>query len=448
MSRRKILIISHDKIGENMAGPGIRYHHMANLLSDSFDVTVGFFDPSYLPDESFIRSYEVQHVDAPNFRDHFTDKDAIIAMWLSQEMMEFCRENSIYTVFDMYAPVPVENLALYLLSGNQITPHTEYSYRQSYNSYEKFFQYGDLFLLSNRRQLDFWMGFSFGTGIITVSGYEKRPLFDRFIYAAMGIDSSQKLHHTKNVLKGVVPGIHDTDKIVLWTGGIWNWFDAQVLIRAMNIIKDDRPDIKLVFFGVKHPNPDVPTMQEAANTINLAKELALLDNTVFIQEEWVPYDERINYLLEADAAVNTTKDTIESEMSHRTRVLDHFLVNLPTVATSGDFLSDEIIAPNNLGIVVEPNNPEALAMALVNIVNEKNNLKMRKNIEQIRRDFDWSNTLATLKHHLINELNKLPFLEVKKPVEIPKNNVLYRVAKRITPTPLKKILVRILRYGR
>ncbi|MBX4191172.1 hypothetical protein KW794_03740 [Candidatus Saccharibacteria bacterium] len=52
-ARKKVLIISHDKIGSAMAGPGIRYHYMAEVLADSFDVTVGFFDKNYLPDKDF-----------------------------------------------------------------------------------------------------------------------------------------------------------------------------------------------------------------------------------------------------------------------------------------------------------------------------------------------------------------------------------------------------------
>lgn len=447
-AKKKVLIISHDKIGENMAGPGIRYHHMAEFLSKEFDVTIGFFDPTYLPNKSFKRSYSTQHVDVNGFRKHFLDKAVIIAMWLSQEMMDYCHQNNIYMVFDAYAPVPVENLALYLYSGDPVTTHTDYSYRQSYNSYEKFFQYGDLFLFSNRRQIDFWMGYVFGTSAISVSNYQKRPLFDRFIQAPMGIDSKANLRHTKSVIKGTIPGIKRTDKVILWTGGIWNWFDAQTLIRSMKLIENKHPEIKLVFFGVKHPNPDVPAMQEASKTIDLSKELNLLNKTVFIHEDWVPYDERINYLLEADAAVNTTKDTIESEMSHRTRVLDHFLANLPTLATAGDYLSDEVINKYDLGIVVSPENEAELAQAIIDIVEEKNNSKFRKNVQAIRQEYDWHNTLSSLNDNLRNDLSKLPFVEVKKPLDPMKNRLHYRIAKKVLPLPVKKAIIRAIKYGR
>lgn len=447
-SRKKILIISHDKIGENMAGPGIRYHYMAVTLSKWFDITVGFFDPSYLPRDDFVKPYLVTHIDKGVFQESFRTQDAIISMWLSEEMMLFCQKLGIYTVFDAYAPVPVENLALFLYNGDPITPDVDYSYRQSYNLYEKFFQFGDLFLFSNRRQLDFWMGYVFGSGSISVSGYKKRPVFERFIYAPMGIDASQEPKKTAPAIRDVIPEIKKNDKVILWTGGIWNWFDAKTLIKAMQQLKNTRPDIKLVFFGTKHPNPDVPAMKEAADTLQLAKDLGLHGSTVFIHEGWVPYGERLNYLLEADAAVNTTKDTIESEMAHRTRVLDHILVELPTVATSGDYLSDDVIEQDEIGIKVPPEDVEALTDAIIKVVDRKQNAVFRKNIKTVKHRYSWEESLRPLVDNLRDNMVKLSYVEVKKPREMPKNVLSYKIAKKILPRPLKSLIVRILRYGR
>jgi glycosyltransferase involved in cell wall biosynthesis len=445
---KKILIISHDKIGSNMAGPGIRYHHMAEVLSKSFDVTVGFFDPTYLPDATFTRSYSVLHVDNKKFHQGFKNTNAVIAMWLSEEMMIYCKDNNIFITFDVYAPVPVEGLALFMLGSEKVTANTDYYYRQSYNLYEKFFQYGDLFLFSNKRQLDFWVGYVFGSGIISVSNYLKRDLFRRFVIAPMGIDTTQELTHTENVMRGKIKGINENDQILLWTGGIWNWFDAQTLIKSMENISKERPDIKLVFFGTKHPNPDVPAMQEASAALSLARELKLLNKNVFIHEGWVPYEERINYLLEANVAINTTKDTIESEFAHRTRVLDHILANLPTVATSGDYLSDEVITNKNIGIVVPPGNVGELSKAIIDSVEPNKNKQIRKNITKVRHEYDWNETLAPLYQALLEDTEKLPFVVVKKPREMPKNALSYKTAKKFLPRPVKTFIVKVLRYGR
>lgn len=448
MAKKRILIISHDKIGTNMAGPGIRYHYMAEALSKDFNVTVGFFDPTYLPDEEFKHTYKAQHVDKGEFHDAFAAHDIIIALWLSEEMLDHCDELGLFVVFDVYAPVPVENLALFTLGSQKITAQTDFVYEQSLLDYERFFERGDLFLFSNRRQLDYWVGYTFGSKLVLVSSYLKRNVFERFIYAPMGIDTKTKLEHTKPVIRDVIKGVTKKDKILIWTGGIWNWYDAKTLMKAMARLKKTRPDIKLVFFGTKHPNPDVPAMKEATEAFALARELNLLDKTVFMHEGWVPYPERINYLLEADAAVNTNKDTIESEFSHRTRVLDHILTGLPTVSTAGDYISDEVIKPRELGIVVKPYDVDELQRAILDAVDDKNNQKIKKRIATARAEYDWEQTLAPLREFLLTNPKKLERVKVPRTRPMPKHTKAYKIAKAVLPRPVKHIIVKSLRYGK
>lgn len=447
-SKKRILIISHDKIGSSMAGPGIRYHYMAEVLSESFDITVGFFDPTYLPDDEFKKKYKVRSVDSNNFQDDFKDFDTIIAMYLTLPMLEFCRINNIFMAFDIYAPVPVENLALKFYSGEPVKPEESYAYNQSNAMYTKFFEYGDLFLVSNQRQKDFWIGNIFGAGQIHLSTYNERQVLDRFIYAPMGVDTKEKLVHTENVMRGVLKGIDDTTKILLWTGGIWNWFDAQVLVRAMKKLEKERPDIALVFFGSKHPNPNIPAMRESTETHQLAKELGLLGKTVFMNEGWVPYEQRINYLLEADVAVNTTLDTFENEFSHRTRVVDHILAGLPTVATKGDYLSDTAIELKQLGITVPAGDADAVAQAIKDILEKENYELFKKNIVEVRPDYDWHSTLKPLVDYLAKDTQKLAYLPPKKiRSSSVKNSLVRRAARRFVPTKLKQMIIRTLRYG-
>lgn len=430
-----------------MAGPGIRYHYMAEILSKYFTVTVGFFNSDFAPESSFTKNYKTKVIDSTNLQESFIGIDVVIALWLEKDVLLHCHKNNIFIVFDVYAPVPVENLALFMFSGNPIDTSVDYTYRQSYSLYKEFFEYGDLFLFSNRRQLDFWMGYVFGLGIIKVSSYLERPLFERFIYAPMGIDTSAKITHNKNVMRDIIPGITDKDKILLWTGGIWNWFDAQVLIKAMKLIEKTNPETKLVFFGIKHPNPNIPTMQEASNAITLSKELGLYNKTVFVHEGWVPYKERLNYLLEADAAVNTAKESIESEFAHRTRVLDHILTKLPTVATAGDYISDEILTQDGIGLTVKPNDEVALSAAIKQALNSKTNKLMRENIEAKRNEYDWNVTLSPLVEALKGCLDKLSYVENKPHKELKKDRSYYKLAKKVIPKSVKKMIIKVTRYG-
>lgn len=426
-----------------MAGPGIRYHYMAQVLSDNFHVTVGFFDPTYLPEDDFNFTYGVAHIDAHYFEKGFQGYDIVIAHWLSEAMIDYCTRNSIFLVFDFYVLGPVENLAGSIYSGRPVKHEHDFEYNRSLAMYRKFFQFGDVFLVSNRRQLDYWTGFIFGAGQIELSSYPKRPVYDRFIYAPMGIDVSAKLIHDKDVIKGVIHGIDRGDKVLLWTGGIWNHFDGKSLMEAMKGLTASRPDIKLVFFGTQHPNPNIPEMKESLDTRAYAKQLGIINKSVFFQDGWVKYPDRINYLLEADAAINTHKPSIETEFSHRTRVLDHLLAELPTISTEGDYLSDEVIKPLGLGITVEANNPKGLQEAILKVLDPKENKTIREKIKLSRGNFSWQESMNSLNDLLANNPSKLFLLASTKPPKT--NNKAVRAAKKITPAPIKKIIVRTLR---
>src|SRR5207237_1289819 len=150
--------------------------------------------------------------------------------------------------------------------------------------------------------------------------------------------------HTRPVLKGVYPGIGEDDKVILWGGGIWEWFDPLTLIQAVDRIRQTRPEVKLFFMGVKHPNPLVPEMEMTARAIALARELGLEGSAIFFND-WVPYEERGSYLLEADVGVSLHFDHLETRYSFRTRVLDYIWAGLPVVCTAGDAVG-EMVATN------------------------------------------------------------------------------------------------------
>ena len=164
---------------------------------------------------------------------------------------------------------------------------------------------------------------------------------------------------------------------------------------------------------------------------------------VFFNDGWVKYPDRINYLLEADAAVNTHKSSIETEFSHRTRVLDHLLARLPTISTEGDYLSDVVIGPKGLGIDVPPNDEAALEEAIIKILEPEKSNDIKKAIAQERKSFDWENTMSHFKQSLLGNIDKLPLLNATS--KLPKISKTRRVVKKILPVPIKKAIIRTLR---
>ncbi|HUC13675.1 MAG TPA: glycosyltransferase, partial [Acidimicrobiales bacterium] len=170
-----------------------------------------------------------------------------------------------------------------------------------------------------------------------------------------------------HALRGVVPGIGHDDKVVLWGGGIYNWLDPISLLRAVRRLSQRLPELRLVFIGMRHPNPDIPAMRVATELQEQSARLGLTGTHVFFNAGWVPYGRRADFLLDADVAVSTHLDHIETRYSFRSRVLDYLWAGLPMVLTEGDVLAEEI-ANAGLGVTVPAGDDRALEDALEQVL--------------------------------------------------------------------------------
>lgn len=392
---KKVLIISHDKVGTRMAGPGMRYHQIALELSKHFDVTLATFNPEYLDGLKDV-PYHFTDIKTFDFYKDFDKVDVIFALWLSEEMIAYAKSKGKLLIFDLYAPVPVESLVSMIFAKKELLPEDDYNYSVSIDSYKRFLTVGDYFTCSNEVQKDFWTGYAFAT-CITPSQYEAFPLYDRLGICPMGTNLDELASAGKSdPLRKRLPQIKKDDFVLVWTGGIWDWFDALTPIKALKRLKDQGIDnVKLVFLATRHPNKDVPEMDETAKAFALAEELGLKDNTVFFLEGWLAYNERLDYFMAGDVAIYAHKPSIESRFSHRTRVLDHFLAGLPTLATEGDYFAD-LVAERNIGLSVEPLNDKAMAEAIQKLTNKTVYKVMQKNVRDIRPEFTWEQTLTPL----------------------------------------------------
>jgi glycosyltransferase involved in cell wall biosynthesis len=257
----------------------------------------------------------------------------------------------------------------------------------------------------------------------------------------MGVNLAEELTHTKAVLRGTMGNIKDNDFLLVWTGGIWDWFDALTVIRAMGKLKDHE-DIKLVFLGTKHPNDEVPAMAETDEARKLARELGMLDKTVYFRDGWIDYAERINYLLEADAAIYAHKPSIEARFSHRTRVLDHILAGLPTIATEGDYFAD-LVRDEGLGLAVVPGDVNAMAEAILNLRRPETMKAVHEQLAKVKPDFGWDKVLGPLVQYIerTDPKDKQPVPE-HRPMVRP---AVYRAARRVLPFRVRRVILRAVR---
>jgi glycosyltransferase involved in cell wall biosynthesis len=222
---------------------------------------------------------------------------------------------------------------------------------------------GDFFICASERQRDFWLGSLASVGRVNPYTYDADPGMAGLIdVVPFGLPSAPAERHGPG-LRASLPGIGAGDPVVLWAGGVYNWFDPLSLVLAVDQLRRQVPTVRLVFLGMAHPNPAIPAMRAAGETRALASELGLTGTHVFFNEGWVPYEQRADFLLDADVGVSTHLDHVEARYSFRTRVLDYLWAGLPMVLTEGDVLAD-LVAAEGLGQKVAPGDVAGIAQAL------------------------------------------------------------------------------------
>lgn len=388
----RVVIVTGDPIGRKLAGPAIRAWNMADLLSRDHDVVLVSLTGVEKLDASF-RLVHVSTADNASFSKLEKWADVIVFQGHAMAAFESLRTSSKIIVADIYDPMHLEQLE----QGREL-PIEQWKHQvgDATDVLNEQLERGDFFLCASDRQKMFWLGQLAALGRINPDTYAGDPDLDGLISVVPFGLSSVPPEHVHDVLKGVKPGIGAADKVVLWSGGLYNWFDPKTLIRAVSELSATRDNVRLFFQGTKHPHPGVPEMAIVAESRALAAELGVLDSAVFFNDSWVDFDERQNYLTEADAGVSTHFSHIETTFSFRTRILDYLWAELPMVVTEGDHFA-ELVAAEGLGIVVPAGDVEALAAALDRVLfDEEFIAEARENIRRVRPRYFWEQALAPL----------------------------------------------------
>jgi glycosyltransferase involved in cell wall biosynthesis len=254
---------------------------------------------------------------------------------------------------------------------------------------------GDFFLCASERQRHFWLGHLAAIGRLSPTVYDADPTTRSLLAVAPFGLSGKPPQRTGPGLRDAL-GLGSRDKVVLWAGGVYSWFDPLTLLHAVHVLRAEHDDLRLVFLGMRHPNPDVPEMGMAGQTRQLAGTLGLTGKQVFFNETWVPYADRQNWLLDADAGVTTHFEHVETTFAFRTRVLDYLWAGLPIVTTDGDAFA-ELVAAERLGVVVPAGDPAALAAALQQaLYDDAFAAGCRERIAMVAQRYTWEAALAPL----------------------------------------------------
>jgi GT2 family glycosyltransferase len=389
-ARQRILVVTGEPLTEQMAGPAIRAWEIAEALAPEHDVVL-------LSTVGARTKHPLFTVVAAGFgkqlRKHTDWADVIVFQGLLLDLAPWLIGSDKVLVADVYDPMHLEQLE----QAKDLGPAGRAeSLQQATRVLNDQLRRADYLLCASEKQRDFWLGQLAGQGRINASVYdEDESLRSLIAVVPFGIDDDPPTQ-SRHAIRGAVKGIGADDRVILWGGGIYNWFDPLTLIRAVARLKNDHPEVRLFFMGLKHPNPGVPEMRIAWETRELSDRLGLTGTHVFFNEGWVPYAERADYLLDADVGVSTHFLHIETAYSFRTRILDYLWASLPIVATDGDTFG-VLIREHDLGRVVPPEDVDALTDALrVMLFDEGAREAVQRNIETFAEGYRWSRTLEPL----------------------------------------------------
>lgn len=390
MTSRRVAVVTTEPVGRVMAGPAIRAWHIAEeLRRDGLEVVLATVSDALDPPEGV----PVRAVDEVGLRELESWCDVLVFHGGLLRLHPFLVDTEKPLVADVYDPFHLENLEQ--MRGIE-ADHRHGAIEHLVSVVNEQLDRADFLLCASERQRDFWLGSLASRGRANPATYDEdaslRSLID---VVPFGIDGAAPAA-SEAVLRGVVEGIEPDDLVLIWAGGVYNWFDPLTLVRAVDLVRHDLPQLRLFFLGMTHPNPAVPEMEMAGALRSLVADLGLQGRHVFFNEGWVPYSQRASYLLEADVGVSTHLEHLETAFSFRTRILDYIWATVPIVATAGDAFA-ELIERETLGLTVPAGDVDALEEALFRVLDDREFAAVcRKNLAAVRPQFAWSNVLRPL----------------------------------------------------
>lgn len=388
----RILILTRGYLGSHMSAPGIRATAQARVLAKTVPgatVTLAGLNDDIEPPAD--GSYTVIRWSKKNVLQLVAKHDIIICSMFPPHLAAFFPwKRFVVDLFSQYAMEWME-VGLQHYTGRHLSSWVN----RTRTVLGMQLTMADFVLTCNERQRDSYIGMMISLGLIPPGVYNKDDSLRRYIDSAPhGIRPELPEPH-EPVLRGVREGFGEEDKIIIWNGGIIQWYDPATLLEALRIL--GRDDIKLLFLGAAYPGiKDIGLGMRFQDAKAIARENGQLGRTVFFEEGWVSHEVAKHYVQEADISVCTYFDNLETRYSHRTRFVDLIWAELPFICTHGDVLAQEV-ADNGWGLVVPQEDPQALARAIEKLLDDDAfRAQCRANLAAARPALQWEETMKPL----------------------------------------------------
>lgn len=370
-------------IGGAMASPAMRCWELAQALSDRHDVTIvaQLARPEELPDTK-VRLVPRRY---GAVRKLLPDTDVVVCQLMTTPLRRLLRRSRARVVLDAYIPLAIEGFDWYMGESRRV--------RSGHLNYVTALQNlglvcADAVICASERQRELWFGSLVALRAIDVASHDADPSLESLVTVVpTGCPDADPVQ-----LGGGPRELYNfakDDVVVLWGGGVWNWFDPLTVLAAVGKLAAEGLPIRLVFMGLTHPEPRVPESEMTRQLYAAAESSGLSGTHVFLNEGWIDYRQRQSWLLDADIGISAHGTRVEAKYAFRTRVLDYLWAGLPVVATEGDVLAD-LVKREGLGATVAPGDVEGWVVALRRLVADRaHRRRVGKRVSEVREQFRW-----------------------------------------------------------
>ncbi len=294
------------------------------------------------------------------------------------------QRDDLPVVVDLYDPFLVENMHYHRDLGLE-------PFRTDHATWRLQMARGDFFLCSSEEQRLYYLGWLTALGRVNPMALEADPTLARLI-VELPFGTPGEAPPEPPQRDGVLPGV-DVDVPVLYFGGIYDWYDPDVVLDALPAVLGRHPGAVIVF--VEHPHPELTPLSVAQRVRKRAKKQGWLGTTVRF-EPWRPFDRRFELPQVSDLAVVTHRPGLETDLSLRTRLVDLMWLGLPAVVTAGGTMA-RVVEEEGAGVVVPAGNAEALAAAICSLLaDETARSRARAAARRWAADRSWQQVAAPL----------------------------------------------------
>lgn len=402
----RVLLVCPEPLGHGQpAGIGIRFLEMARVLaSDGHAITI------LSPDAGSDGSARGVALSAATIEEESRRNDVAVLQGHVATAF-FDHSSGIPAVVDLYDPFIIENFHYYESRGAEVYLHDHATLLRSAHE-------GDFFLCASEAQKLFYGGLLLAAGRLNPVAFANDPKLDNLLAVApFGV---HPLHE---------PAPRDLNAPAILFGGVYDWYDAVLAIDAVAMLREEIKGATLTF--THHPNPELTPQGELARAMSHAKKRGY-DFVRF--EPWARYNERSSFYERHALALLTFPQSIETDLSMRTRIYDYLWSSLPIVSSSAPG-TDEILLRYGAGAVVRSHDAEAFAGQLLTILRSPEHYaQMIEGTKRFVIEHQWEATLAPLRRFCGSPRRdpaKKQFVEPATGAVLPRGSIIDRLKRRL-----------------